>query len=493
MSVAADLSAGAGMSVPGPRRATSEELERLERRRWQLWAVAGVILVAISVAVVVALTGSDAPDLVGRTPMLRYGFLAVSLAFLLYVFDQERSLRSLTRALFDEHERATTLEGRVRDLRTLVGSARTVNSVLAAEEVYRVVLEAALELSEADTGAVLLRVGDVLTVAVSRGAQAPPAGAHVPVGAGPIGRVAEGGDVELTGDGPTGVCAPIIVRGRRVGVLAIQRTEGQAPFGDRDVSTVRLFAEQAASAVANANRFEQERARVAALVDAAEQRTEFVARLVHDLRAPLSAVNGYAQLVRDRDERLSGPQRRQALDSIVEQAARLGRMIDEVLSSTSVEAGASLRRDPVDLAAVLKATVETARAVVIGRQDDRSIELVDADTAGVVAGDPEALRHVFLNLVENAAKYSPEGAPIVVRVEDRADEVAVHVVDRGAGIPSDQLPHVFERFRQSSGGRGGVGLGLYIVRTLVQAHRGTVEVRSEEGSGSVFSVTLPRA
>lgn len=479
---------GAEHPAPDP----SEGLAQLERRRWQLWAVAGVLLVAISVAVVVAFTGGETPELVGTTPMLRYGFLGVSVAFLLYVFDQERALRRLNRALFEQHERSAALEARIRDLRTLVSTARTINSVLAPEEVYRVVLDAALELSEADTGAVLLRVGDQVTVAVSQGEDAPAPGVSIPVGEGPIGRIVERGDIELTGEGPSGVCAPIVVRGRRVGALAVERTQGQPPFGDRDLSAVRLFAEQAASAVANANRFEQERSRVEALVDAAEQHTEFVARLVHDLRAPLSAVNGYAQLVRDRDDRLTGDQRKQALDSIVEQAGRLGRMIDEVLSATSVEAGASLRREPVDLAAVLKGTIETANAVVVARNDDRTVTFEEEREAGSVLGDPVALRHVFLNLVENAVKYSPAGSPIVVRAEDRGSEVAVHVSDRGVGIPREDLPHIFERFRQSSSGHAGVGLGLYIVRTLVQAHRGHVEVRSEVGQGSTFTVALPR-
>jgi signal transduction histidine kinase len=107
-------------------------------------------------------------------------------------------------------------------------------------------------------------------------------------------------------------------------------------------------------------------------------------------------------------------------------------------------------------------------------------------------GDAEALRHVFANLLENAVKYSPPGSPIHVGLVREGDEVRVDVSDRGSGIPAQDLPHVFERFRQVSGTRRtGVGLGLYIVRTLVTAHGGRVSVDSEVGEGSTFTVSLP--
>ncbi len=488
-------------AVDDAERQLQTTLAELERRRWHLWVVAAVLLLAISSAVVIVLGG----DLSGLTvipdsPGLPWGFLAVSVAFLLYVAEQERTMRRMTRALFDQRDRATKLQTRVDDLTTLVGAARTVNSVLAPEEVFEALLRSALELAGASSGAVFLRVRDVLTVAVSEGDQAPVRGSRIAVGQGPVGRVVETGEPQVVGGGlredgsavPSGVCAPLVVKGRRVGVLAVERSGDATPLTTADVSTVVLFAEHAATAVANASRYEQERARVAQLVDAAEQRSEFVARLVHDLRSPLVAMLGYAQLLRAQPAKMSPTQRLQALDGLTRQGERLQMMIDEVLTSASIEAGAQMRRERVDVSQLLVEARDLVRSLGAARAEDRLIEVDGVDDETVVWGDPEALRHVFANLVENAVKYSPPDTPISLRVERDEHAARIHVVDRGFGISADALPHVFERFRQSGhSSSGGVGLGLYIVRTLVQAHGGRIEVSSEVGVGSDFVVILP--
>ncbi|MFP5309715.1 MAG: ATP-binding protein [Actinomycetes bacterium] len=485
--------AGAG-GGPGsdPVGDAQDALVALERRRWQLYAVAAFLLVSVSVAVGLVLTGDAVPAL-AAAPALRYGFLVVSLAFVLYAFDQERTLRRMTRTILAQVRTTEDLAAQVADLTTLVRAAREVTTGLDAERVHATVLDAALELVRADSGAVLLRVGEELTVAVREGAGAPALGTRIAVGEGPVGRcVARGAPERVDGTVP-GVAAPIVVRGRRVGALALQRAAGAAPFEERDVALVVLFAEQAASAVANADRFEQERARVASLVEAGEQRAEFVARLVHDLRAPLSAVSGYAQLLRDRGDRLVPAQREEALAAILEQTGRLDDMVGEVLSATAAEAGADVAHSDVDLGALLERACTTVEAATRARGDARHIDLAGAEHAGVVRGDTQALLHVVTNLLDNAVKYSPAGAAVGVRVERGEGDVTVHVVDRGRGIPEDRLADVFTRFRRASDDAGGVGLGLYIVRALVKAHGGRVAVRSQPGTGSVFSVTLPQA
>ncbi len=474
-------------------------LEELERRRWHLWLVAALLIVSVSVAVVILVGGDTVPSLLlPDSPGLRYGFLGVSTAFLLYVAEQERTFKRMTRTLFEQRDRTLALEARVEELTTLVRSARTVNSALTAEEVFEQLLRSAMDLTSASTGAVFLRVNQAVTVAVSAGPDAPARGRSLPLGEGPIGRVAVSGEPEVVGrhdgDGPpspSGVSAPLVVQGRRVGVLAIERGPESPAFTDAEVSTVMLFAEHAATAVANANRYEAERRRVETLVDAAEKRAEFVATMVHDLRSPLVAVRGYAQLLRDRLDRLNPDQRAKAFESMLNQSAHLERMIDEILASSSVEAGKEVRREPVDLAALLGDACEVIRSVVGARGDEREIELHGGAQAGVIVGDPEAFRHVFTNLIENAVKYSPAGSPVSVGVERDDESVRVHVIDRGRGIPAEDLPLVFQRFRQSTGGSAGVGLGLYIVRTLVQAHAGRVSVKSEPGVGTMFTVTLP--
>ena len=123
---------------------------------------------------------------------------------------------------------------------------------------------------------------------------------------------------------------------------------------------------------------------------------------------------------------------------------------------------------------------------------ERLFRLAGADQRVIVYGDAEALYRVFENLVENAVKYSPPGAPVEVAVEQRAHEVRVVVSDHGDGIPSEEIESVFERFRKSERTvAGGVGLGLYIVRVLVNAHGGRVWVDSKPGFGATFTVSLP--
>lgn len=487
--------------------ATTPTLQQLERRRWHLWIVAGVLLLAASTAVALLVAEPEvAADLLAH-PGLRWGFLGVSAAFVIYVFEQERSFRRVTRGLVAEHRHATTLEDRVRDLTTLNRAARAVNSVLAPREVFRVLLESSLELTGASTGTVLLYVRDQLTVAASDGATAPERGTAVAADAGLVGRSLGAGRPEvgevppggsepgLTGSvagGGSAVCAPLVVDERTVGVLALLRPAVEEPFGPADLELVALFAEQAATAVANASRYERERGTVQELVDAERKRSEFVATMVHDLRSPLQAMMGYGELLRDRGERLTPAQRAQAVDAVLEQGERLQRMIGEVLGAASTEAGKELRREPVDLGRLLSEARQLVGAVSGAERDDRPVRLFGLSDTVLVDGDAEALRHVLTNLVENAVKYSPPGSPIDVQLERGGTEVVVRVTDHGPGIPEDEIGEVFERFRRAERTKsGGVGLGLYIVRTLVQAHGGRVWVTSTPGEGTTFHVALP--
>lgn len=494
------------MKPPRPRRLPT--LEELERRRWHLWLVAAFLLISVSIAVVLVVVDQVAADELVANPALRWGFLALTLGFLTYVYRQERTFRRVLRELLSQREHAATLESRVRDLTTMADAARAVNSSLSAEEVFERLLSSALGLTRARTGSVLLKIRDELRVAVSSGPHAVARRTSLPLGTGDVGAVVVTGRpvvVDVAASGLPGVLepqarassaiiAPLVVSGNPVGALAIARGSGDPPFDDADLNTVELFAEHAATAVSNASRFERERSRVEQLVDAAEARSEFVARLVHDMRSPLVAMLGYSGILKDRFERMSAGQRSQAIDGLQLQGERLQRMIDETLRTTSTEAGAELDREPVDLSELLtecREVVTQATAALEG--EAREVRFLGLGDPVVLNADGDALRHVFVNLLENAAKYSPPGAPIDVGVVRGDRTVSVHVSDRGAGIPADQVAHVFERFRRSqgSGSAGGVGLGLYIVRTLVRAHGGDVQVDSTPGKGTTFTVVLP--
>ncbi|MFP5286518.1 MAG: ATP-binding protein, partial [Thermoanaerobaculia bacterium] len=226
---------------------------------------------------------------------------------------------------------------------------------------------------------------------------------------------------------------------------------------------------------------------------ASRSKDEFLATLSHELRTPLNAILGWAQILElapgDEDKR------RRGLQAIHRNAKAQAQLIDDLLDLSRIVSG-KMRLDvrTVDLAAVLEGAVEAVRPAA----EARSIRLhrVLDPLAGPVAGDPDRLRQVVWNLLANAVKFTPKGGRVEVRLERVSSHVEIVVADSGVGIGPELLPHVFDRFRQgdSSASRvhGGLGLGLAIVRHLVELHGGTVEARSPgPEQGSTFVVSLP--
>lgn len=484
-------------------------IESIERRRTHLWFVAGLLLLALSTAILLLFLGEDPAELLPDAPALRWSFLALSFAFILYVIDQERRLRRLTSALVEERVLTSSLQARIADLATLTKVGRVVNSVLTLEEVLEVIVTSAFELTGANNGSVMLRDGDELRVAASAGASPAPLGTRLPFGSGVAGWVAERGkpllingrlgDEQFPGArhsdrAGSSLVAPMIAAEELLGVLAVERPPEAEPFTEAQLRSVALFAEHAATAVSNAYRYGEERNTVEELADVLERRSEFVATMVHELKTPLTVIIGFSSVLERKWEQLEGGRREDALSAIRAQSERLRSMVDEVLRTASAEAGAEPRRVRVDVSALLTGLIDTTATLAQERDgQERLIRLAGANGDATVRGDPDALYRVFENLLENAVKYSPAGAPVEVEIEQDDAEVLVHVTDHGPGIPDEDLATIFERFRQSGYTvSGGVGLGLYIVRVLVQSHGGEVSVRSTVGEGTTFTVSLPR-
>ena len=218
-------------------------------------------------------------------------------------------------------------------------------------------------------------------------------------------------------------------------------------------------------------------------------KNELVSTVSHELKTPLAAIKAYAATLRqnphiyerDHDEFLS---------VIEQQADRLSRIIDDMLLVARVDAAQLLRRR---MLVPLDNILDRVLGEILFDPDRHSIE---RDTSGVqVSGDPERLHDVFRNLIENAIKYSPEGGPVYIRGRESEQMTTVEIRDSGVGIEDEHLPYIFDRFfrvdSDLSSRVGGSGLGLFIVHALVRAHGGTVDVRSELGSGTNFCVTLP--
>jgi signal transduction histidine kinase len=226
-------------------------------------------------------------------------------------------------------------------------------------------------------------------------------------------------------------------------------------------------------------------------IDEIEQlKNELVSTVSHELKTPLAAIKAYTATLRQNPE-LFAEKREEYLRIIEEQADRLARLIDDLLLVTRVEAGQLLRRRttvPFD------AILDEALAEI--HFDTKRYPIVRETQNTSVSGDPDRLRDLFRNLIENAIKYSPDGGSIAIRANEQADGMTAEVSDSGIGISTDDLPYIFERFYRADSevvkAAGGSGLGLYIARAIVRAHGGHIQARSESGRGTTFTISLPK-
>ena len=226
---------------------------------------------------------------------------------------------------------------------------------------------------------------------------------------------------------------------------------------------------------------------------AARLKDEFVMTVSHELRTPLTSISGWAQILET--GRLQPDQTKSAIESIARNARVQARLIDDLLDVSRMVSG-ELRLDvgPVRVADVVHEAIVTVKPAA----DAKTLQL-DAEidpAAGTITADPDRLRQIVWNLLSNAIKFTPSGGRVAVEVQRAGNAISLVVRDSGSGITADFLPHVFDRFRQGEAGaqrsHGGMGLGLAIVRHLVELHGGTVTAESAgAGQGATFTVILP--
>jgi signal transduction histidine kinase len=227
--------------------------------------------------------------------------------------------------------------------------------------------------------------------------------------------------------------------------------------------------------------------------EANRAKDQFLAMTSHELRAPLTALHGWARLLRSGE--LDEATRARALDMIESNVRTQTRLIDDLLDVSRIITGKfHVYPQTIDLVPVLEAAVETIQPEAAAKGILLELK-ADAGNA-VVSGDSSRLQQAFLNLLSNAIKFTPQGGHANVRLKRTESEVEISVSDTGKGISPEFLPDVFERFRQAENldpsERGGLGLGLAIVHHIVELHHGTVRAQSPgEGKGSTFTLTLP--
>ncbi len=484
--------------VAGISRRKAPSIEVIEQRRMQLWILTVLVVLALAAAsALAAWAGPDASLGAGQW-ILRSAVALLGVGFVAYAVEKELHLHRLLRLLTDERVLNAAYSQSLDMNRALSAAGKALNSALELDEVLDAILASASQLLGARSGSVmLLEDEDYLRVVAVRGGHLY-RDARVRVGDSVAGRVAEtrepllvNGDAAAIGlrdksqrgsETGSSMSVPLVNRGQLLGVLNV-RAAVSVQFDDYDLQTLSLFAEPVSAAIAKAGLYAAEKAHVVELVESERMKSQFVASVSHELRTPLTSIRGAVAATRLVEDQA---QRRELLDVIERQSVRLQGMVEEILASARMEresndAPVMLRK--VDLAALVRLAALDAQ--LAGRP-----VMVQAPAVCEVRADSEGLRRVVGNLIENAHKYG--SVPVTVTLECDSEHVMLSVLDSGPGVPAGERSRIFERFYRTdpNGVQPGLGLGLSIVRGVVESTGGSVYVEDAPGGGAAFRVVL---
>ena len=288
------------------------------------------------------------------------------------------------------------------------------------------------------------------------------------------------------------LAVPLVRSGRALGVLSIRSYDPEAAYTDDDARMLSLFGDQAAAALTTVEAFGRQRQAVEQLERLNRAKSEFVSIVSHEFRTPLTGIQGFSEMMRD--EELSLDEMREYAGDINKDAQRLNRMINEMLDLDRMESGRmTMHPERMDLNAVVDDVADRVRP----NAPNHTLTLDLQKDLPQITADRDRMTQVASNLLNNAVKYSPTGGRITVTTRADGNELRLDVRDEGLGIPPDALETIFERYSrvdsQATKDIQGTGLGLPIVRQIVQLHGGKVWAESELGRGSVFHVVLPLA
>jgi PAS domain S-box-containing protein len=288
---------------------------------------------------------------------------------------------------------------------------------------------------------------------------------------------------------------PLLVEGRVVGVLHVG-TLTPHQFAEDDTRLLQLVADRVALAIDHARLFEEERVARREAEAANRAMDEFLTTLSHELRTPLTPIIGWVHMIRNGI--LVSGESEHGLSVIEKNAHALKRLINDLLDMSAIVSGKMrMERLAVRVSTIVSEAIDTVRPMAAERDIEVEMSFPDWHEPVLVTGDPARLVQVFWNLLHNSVKFSNAGGLVRVCGEANGGEVLVRVEDSGQGIKPEFLPHVFERFRQADGSKtrahGGLGLGLALAKSFVEAHGGSVAAESAgQGKGSSFTVRLPR-
>lgn len=461
-----------------------------------LFNVPDVEMLYLLGVMVAALTAGRGPSLVASgLAVVSYDFFFVPPAYTLDVADARYLLTfammfgvsvvigTLTLRLREQQRAAVDRE---RHTAALYSLSRELGAALDQEGVAAVCAHTAAEVFHAEAAFLTRHGRDEVTIAaaVPRELQLSASERAVAQWAMDHGRIAGRGTDTLPGESV--VCAPVRAWGDVLGVLTLKPASGRALAADQR-AFLEALARQAALAL-DRMRLAEDARKAALHAQTEELRSGLLSAVSHDLRTPLATITGAATTLRD-DGDLPPATRRDLTEAICEEAERLERLVSNLLDMTRLESGAvEAKREWIPLIEVVGGALTRAERRLEGHRVTTAIP----DDLPLMSLDPVLIEQLFINVLENAAKYTPRGSSIDIRASREGGALLVEVADDGPGIPPGDEERIFERFhRGEHAGIRGVGLGLPIARAIAQAHGGRLAAANRPGGGAVFRLTLP--
>lgn len=428
------------------------------------------------------------------------------------VLTESRLRAERDRLLKELREANMRLERQVQEMHTLYSIGRSVTSLLDLDAVFKRVVEAAVFVTRAEEALLMLmdKTEEEMFLRAAKNLDEDVAqNLRVRVDDSLVGRVVYTGQAVLVAERQTKIATGYLVKALVyvpirspdrgiIGVLGVTNRRSNRSFTDHEVRVLSALAAYAAVALENARLYEEVRRQAEELAAALARsqelerlKSEFIQNVSHELRSPLALIQGYAELLASGELGELDAQQKRSVEIIARRTRMLGELVTDITLILETETQ-RLRPEPVALDELVQAVVDDFR--VTAEQCGLTLRAEIAPHMPPVRGEATHLRRVLDNLLSNAIKFTPKGS-ITVRVWQEGPWATLVVADTGIGIPDDHKERIFERFYQIDGSSkrryGGVGLGLALVKEIIEAHGGKITVESEVGKGSTFTAILP--
>lgn len=500
--------------------------DHINRRSWLLWGVTVSVVLALTTAIslvylpLLQLKGALVEDLQASYTTLT-SLTGLVVVFCLYTALKQRELTQMRRALDAKEQEKEAVRSRLSELSALFQVTTALNLQLRLDVILEIIVRRVVSALKAQQASIMLYDPEtgVLETRASYGLESEFARhAKKKLGEGIAGWVAQQNQPLLLAERPPGdlgqhykrernitsaLSLPLRVGMRCIGVLNVNRINFPVSFEEHHRELLMMFAEHVGAAVDRAQAVEKLGSRARALEEDNQRLNEvnrlkdvFLSTATHELKTPLTSVIAYSELLADQRLALGDTRRGEFMARLRSEAHRLLGLIDDILDLSRIESGKlTLQRRLVLLGDLAREAVETTRP--LAEKYGIAIETaLDAELPHMPL-DAVKMRQVIVNLLVNAVKFSPRSGTVVIRTGVDGDDALLEVVDRGAGIRPEETTYIFEMFGQGTNAiedsRGGLGIGLHLVKRISELHGGHVGVNSRPGQGSTFWVRLPLA